>query len=222
MYVHLYDNSTFNWHLNDGRALRIVQTTNYPWEGNVKLTVTPAEPGEFTLYVRIPGWSQKSTVRVNGSSVAAERPGTYLPIRRRWSAGDTVELSFDMSTRLLKANPAVADDRGRIAFQRGPIVFCMEGLDQAAADRSPNLVGYIAKPDGETTAHYEPELLGGVLVLEHPGSLAHSAADTGLYYPTADNQPVAESPATLRLIPYYAWANRAPSAMQVWIPYRSA
>lgn len=221
VYVHLYDNSTFNWHLNDGHALRIAQTANYPWEGDVKLTVTPAEPGEFTLYVRIPGWSQKNTVRVNGSPVAVEHPGTYLPIRRRWSAGDTVELSFDMSTRLLKANPAVTDDRGRIAFQRGPIVFCMEELDQAASDPSPNLVGYTARIDGETTAHYEAELLGGVMVLEHPGSLVRSP-DSGLYYAAADDRPASESPATLRLIPYYAWANRAPSAMQVWIPYRSA
>jgi uncharacterized protein len=230
VYVHLYDNSTFNWHLRDRRSIKIQQTTRYPWEGDVKLAVSPAEPSEFTLYVRIPGWSQQTTVRVNGSPLNGSplngaRAAVYLPIRRRWSAGDTVELSFDMSTRLLKANPAVNEDRGRVAFQRGPIVFCMEQLDQpggqhAGRERSASLVGYTAKLDAATTAHFEPDLLGGVLVLEHPGSAVQSPAEAGLYFSAAESEAPSESPTTLRLIPYYAWANRTPSAMQVWIPYR--
>jgi len=233
IYVHLYDNSSFNWRLHDGRAIRIQQTTRYPWEGGVKLAVIPAGPSEFTMYVRIPGWSRQTIVRMNGSPIESVQPGAYLPIRRRWSSGDTVELSFDMSTRLLKANPAVNEDRGRVAFQRGPIVFCMEQLDQArdgqAAGReqagrgrepSSSLVGYTAKLDAVTMAHYEPDLLGGVLVLEHPGTLIQSPTETGLYYSAAENAVLAESPATLKLIPYYAWANRTPSPMQVWIPYR--
>jgi DUF1680 family protein len=217
VYVHLYDNSSFKWHAG-GHPVHIVQTTRYPWEGDVKIAVSPAEPGEFTLNVRIPGWSQQSVVRVNGTPIADVRPG-YLPIRRHWSAGDAVELSFDMTTRLLKANPAVNEDRGRVAFQRGPVVFCMEQLDQAAVERSATLVGFSAKLNGSTTAHYEPDLLGGVLVLEHPGAIAQNPTETGLYYSAAESKPPALSPTTLRLIPYYAWANRAPSAMQVWIPY---
>jgi hypothetical protein len=220
VYVHLYDNSTFNWRVA-GHLIRIVQTTRYPWEGDVKIAVSPTEPSEFTLNVRVPGWSQRSVVRVNGTPIADVRPG-YLPIRRRWSAGDIVELSFDMTTRLLKANPAVNEDRGRVAFQRGPVVFCMEQLDQAAVERSASLVGFSAKLDASTTAHYEPDLLGGVLVLEHPGAIAQNAADTGLYYSAAESKQPALSPTTLKLIPYYAWANRAPSAMQVWIPYSFA
>jgi hypothetical protein len=169
-------------------------------------------------------------VRVNGTPVESVRTGSYLPIRRRWAAGDTVELSFDMTTRLLKANPAVNEDRGRVAFQRGPVVFCMEQLDQAGGgqassepagrEHSSSLVGYTAKLDAATTAKYEPDLLGGVLVLEHPGAIVKGPTETGLYYSAAENVAPAESSATLRLIPYYAWANRAPSPMQVWIPYR--
>ena len=219
VYVHLYDNSTFNWHLNDGSPIRIQQETRYPWEGDVKLTVSPAEPREFTLFVRIPGWSQQTAVRVNGSPLVGVRSGAYLPIRRRWSAEDTVELSFDMSTRLLKANPDVNEDRGRVAFQRGPIVFCMEMLDQPAAGRFSDLAAYTASLGASTAAHFEPGLLGGVLVLEHPGSIVQSPTDTALYYSAAESEKPSESPATLSLIPYYAWANRAPSAMQVWVPY---
>ena len=92
------------------------------------MTISPATPAEFTVYVRIPGWSANSSVKVNGSELRGARPGEYLPIRRRWSANDSIELSFDMKTRLLESNPAVAEDRGRVAFQRGPIVFCMERL----------------------------------------------------------------------------------------------
>ena len=220
VYVHLYDNSSLQWKLRDGTPLKMVQETRYPWEGGVKLTVSPAQPSEFTLFVRIPGWSRQNAVSVNGSPLEGMRPGAYFPIRRRWSAGDTVELSFDMTAHMLKANPAVADDRGRVAFQRGPIVFCMEMLDQPAAGQSPGLVGYTAHLDGETTAHYDGDLLNGVMVLEHAGSIVQTAADTSLYFPAAGAEKTTVSPTKLRLIPYYAWANRAPSPMQVWIPYR--
>ena len=146
------------------------------------------------------------------------RPGAYLPIRRRWSGNDTIELNFDMSTQQLRANPAVVEDRGRIAFQRGPIVFCMEKLDQPARQEAAHLAGYIAKPGGATTSHYEPDLLEGVMVLEHPASLTQSAGEGGLYI-AGEPAKAPEISTTLRLIPYYAWANREPSAMQVWIPY---
>jgi len=222
VYVHLYDNSTFNWYLHDGTALRIQQETKYPWEGEVKLTVSPAQPTEFTFFVRIPGWSHKSGVRVNGAPVDDVRSGAYLPIRRRWTAGDVVNLSFDMTTRLLKANPAVVEDRGRVAFQRGPVVYCMELLDQPAREHTANLVGYTTQLDATTTAHFEPDMLDGVLVLEHPGTITRNPAGTGLYFAAGAIQTPSESPSTLRLIPYYAWANRAPSPMQVWVPYRSA
>lgn len=220
VYVHLYDNSVIHWRLHDGTAFGLAQETRYPWEGDVKLTVTPEQPSEFTLYVRIPGWSRNSRVRVNGAPVVDARPGAYLPIRRRWQSGDTVDLSFDMSPRLLKANAAVNEDRGRIAFQRGPIVFCMEHLDQPDAAESGSLVGYVAQPEGTTAAHFESGLLDGVLVLEHPGTIVRDPTETSLYYSASSTEKRTETATKLRLIPYYAWANRTPSAMQVWIPYR--
>jgi DUF1680 family protein len=151
--------------------------------------------------------------------VDGARPGAYLAIRRRWSANDTIELSFDMTTRLLKANPAVSEDLGRVAFQRGPIVFCMEHLDQAGHEREMNLAGYAARLDAKTASRFDESLLDGVMILEHPGTLSRSSSDEQLYFVAAENAKTEETPATLRLIPYYAWANRGPSAMQVWIPY---
>jgi uncharacterized protein len=219
VYVHLYDNSAMNWHLHDGNALNIRQKTNYPWEGEVEITVAPASPSEFTVHVRIPGWSVKNAVKVNGAEVSGARPGEYLAIRRHWSTRDTIQLSFDMTPHLLKANPAVNEDRGRIAFQRGPLVFCMEHLDQINQEPSIDIASYTVKLDGDTTAHFEPNLLDGVMILSHPGYINRSPADLSLYYSADEKMNSRQIATTLKLIPYYAWSNRNLSSMQVWIPY---
>jgi DUF1680 family protein len=221
LYVHLYDNNAMDWHLQDGTALKLQQTTNYPWSGDVKLTVSPATPAEFTLYLRIPNWSGKNSIKVNGAPVSNAKPGEYLALRRHWSPNDIVDLTFDMSTQLLKANPAVADDRDRVAFQRGPVVFCIEHLDQPSLTAS-DLANLTVHLDGATSTHYDPNLLGGVMVLEHPGTLAHTTPDPTLYYSAATAEQSAPKPTSLKLIPYYAWANRDPAAMEVWIPYLPA
>lgn len=218
VYVHLYDNSEMNWRLHDGTGINIQQETNYPWSGAVKLTVSPATPSEFVVNVRIPGWSAKSEVKVNGAVISGARPGEYLAIRRRWSANDSIEMNFDMTTRLLKANPSVNEDRGRVAFQRGPIVFCMEHLDQTNHEYGMNLAGYTVRLGASTASRFDPTLLDGVMVLDHPGSVSSPLPDVGLYYPVEETRKAQESPTTLKLIPYYAWANRGPAAMQVWIP----
>jgi DUF1680 family protein len=222
VYVHLYDNSEMNWHLHDGNGLKILQETNYPWKGQVKLTVSPAAPAEFAMYLRIPGWSAKNSVKVNGAPISGVRAGEYLAVRRKWSANDIVEMDFDMTTNLLKANPAVSEDRGRVAFQRGPIIFCMEHIDQPdQLDRAGagNLSGYVVHLGEDTKASFDANLLNGVMTLEHPGTIRRAAADPGLYFPASENLEAKEIPTTLKLIPYYAWANRGPAAMQVWIPY---
>jgi DUF1680 family protein len=183
------------------------------------MTVSPATQSEFVMYVRIPGWSTKNSVKVNGMEITGAKPGEYLAIRRRWAENDTIDLNFDMTTRLLKANPAVTEDRGRVAFQRGPIVFCMEHLDQPEHNDGMNLAGYTVLPDKATTAHFEPELLEGVMVLTHPATISKTATDTALYFPVSTPK-APESPTTVKLIPYYAWANRESASMQVWIPYK--
>ena len=221
VYVHLYDNSEMNWHLHDGTGLKVQQKTNYPWSGNVKMTVSPATPKEFVMYVRIPGWSTKNSVKVNGKDIAGGKPGEYLAIRRRWAENDTIDLGFDMTTHLLKANPAVTEDRGRVAFQRGPIVFCMEHLDQPDHGVGMNLAGYTVLPGETTTEHFDANLLDGVVVLTHAATISKTATDMALYFPASTPKPP-ESPTTVKLIPYYAWANRESASMQVWIPYKDA
>lgn len=222
VYVHLYDNCEMNWRLENGTGLRIAQKTHYPWDGEVHLTVSPSAPAEFAVYVRIPGWSARNKVMVNGSPVAGATPGSYLKIQRKWTPGDTIDLSFDMNTQMLKANPAVDEDRNRVAFQRGPVVFCMEGLDQTEECRDAGNAYVMARLDAKTGAHFDSVLLDGVMVLDHAGSVSQPAAARALYSPAGEDVRVEQKPTVLKLIPYYAWANRTATTMQVWVPYISA
>jgi hypothetical protein len=219
VYVHLYDNSRMSWRLEDGTGLRMEQKTNYPWEGEVHISVFPEAARDFTVYVRIPGWSSKNSASVNGTPLSGIEPGKYLAVRRHWSPGDSIKLNFDMTVQQVKANPAVAEDRGRVAFQRGPIVFCMEMLDQADAVQKSGFSNCVAEVTASSESRFVPDLLDGVMVLEHPGTVARSAARTSLYFGAGESRPQQETRTTLKLIPYYAWANRSRSAMQVWIPY---
>jgi DUF1680 family protein len=218
IYVHLYDNSELNWKLASGNSIRITQVTRYPWEGNVAMHVTPGHPEEFTLYVRIPEWSRNTTVKVDGKAAGNVVAGSYLPLRRVWSGGEVVEVSFDMTSRTVHANPAVADDTGRIAMQRGPIIFCMEQMDQAEQDPE-SFALMMARPGAEISSRYQADLLDGVVVLGQSGLIEKVSGDA--LYSSGSLKRSTQS-TELKLIPYYAWANRKPSSMQVWIPYSQA
>jgi DUF1680 family protein len=220
LYVHLYDNSVLDWHLENGTPLKIQQKTNYPWGGDVKLTLNPAQPADFTFYVRIPGWSTNARVAVNGRTVEGAQAGQYLPIKRNWKPGDVVTLSFPITTQIVAANPRVSEDTARVAISRGPMIYCMEGLDQESGTAlSDVLIRIDANAGKEFQDEYEAKLLDGLVVVHHNGA-AHetSSADEGLYIPVS-SAPLKTRPAKLTMIPYYAWANRQPTTMQVWSRY---
>ena len=220
VYVHLYDNSLLDWHLQNGTPLKIQQKTNYPWEGDVHLTVNPAQPADFTLYVRIPAWAIGSKVAVNGKTVEGARPGQYLPISRKWKPGDVVALSFPMTTEIVASNPRVSEDTGRVAVRRGPVVFCMEELDQPSGVALPDVAVRVSERAGEEfQVEYAANLLDGVVVLHHNGVAYDTASDEQALYMPMSSAPPKTRPAKLALIPYYAWANRQPTPMQVWTRY---
>jgi uncharacterized protein len=223
IYVHLYDNSQLDWHLEDGTGLKIGQKTDYPWDGSVEIAVSPAEPSEFTFYLRIPRWSDHAEVTVNGKALKDIAPGTYLPIRRRWIAGDVVRLEMTMKPQVLEANPRVADDLGRVAVQRGPLVYCLEGLDQGQGVALSDVALRVGKPpDGEFQTEYRSDLLDGVVVLHHPGFVAEYGASEGQLYSRYSGGAVKTRGIPLTFIPYYAWSNRLATAMQVWTPVLNA
>src|SRR5215467_4026212 len=218
LYVHLYENSQLDWKLQDGTPLGVEQKTNYPWAGAAEVSVSPAKPAEFTLYLRIPGWSNGTQVVVNGTPVSGATAGQYLALKREWKKGDLVKLEFDMKPQVIQANQRVVEAFGRVAVQRGPLVYCLEQMDQpdgvALYDVSFDLRG---SNGAQFREEFEKDLLGGVFVLTHPGTARIGPAVKGLY-----RRYSAEMPSTrkieLRLIPYYAWANRTETAMQVWTP----
>jgi len=222
VYVHLYDNSLLDWHLENGTGLKVRQKTNYPWDGSVEVAVAPAEPSEFTLFLRIPGWTDTAKVAVNGKTVASATAGQYLPIRRRWSSADTVTLHFNMAPQILEANAQVTENNGRVAVQRGPLVYCMEQIDQPAGAALKDVALDTRSTNAKFEEKFEKDLLGGILVLRHPGAVYEESADrSGLYF--SHNAPPRKShPARLTFIPYYAWANRVQTAMQVWTPMARA
>jgi DUF1680 family protein len=222
IYVHLFDNSVLNWHLEDGTNLKITQKTRYPWEGTVDFAVDPVKPTEFTFYLRIPGWSRDTKVRVNGEPInSGVKAGEYLPLRRRWQAGDQVQLALDMTPRLMVSSPRLEENVGRIALQRGPVVYCLEKLDQASVQALSN-VALVIKEDSPAgfSSEFRPDLLGGVVVVHHSGIESRGAGGRELlYHPVEDRAELTTQPMGLTFIPYYAWANRTPSAMKVWVPY---
>ena len=221
VYVHLFDNAELDWHLEDGRPLKMTQKTEYPWEGDVAITVTPAEPSEFCVYLRIPGWVRQAQVSVGGKSIPGVRPGAYLPIRRRWSPGETIRLQMDMTPQALAANPHVTEDTGRVAVERGPLVYCLEQLDQPQGVALSDGALLVGQKAGEFRSEYRSDLLGGVVVLHHPGAVYEGSSDSALYSPYSGVSRKSR-PALLTLIPYYAWANREPSFMEVWTPLLDA
>jgi uncharacterized protein len=220
LYVHLYDNSTLDWHLENGMPLKVAQKTNYPWDGDVKMTVSPSEPADFAMNLRIPGWAKSAKVAVNGKSVEGAKPGEYLTIKRRWSPGDTVTLAFPMVAEIVASNPRVEENLGRVAVQRGPIVYCMEGLDQnpAAADFSEVAIVVNSKSLKNFEVEHKPALLEGVTVLKHNGAVYDHGSDNAALYADATLAGPKARAESLMLIPYYAWANRKPTEMVVWIP----
>jgi DUF1680 family protein len=220
LYVHLYDNSVMDWRLENGMPLKVRQKTNYPWDGDVQLTLQPSEPADFTLHLRIPGWAKNAKVAVNGKTVEDAKPGEYLAIHRRWAPGDVLTLQLPMAAEVLASNPRVAENLGRVAVQRGPLVYCLEQLDQPSTiDLSGVSVVVNAQPSKTFETEFKGSLLDGVTVLHHNGAVSEIPSKNDALYVSADPNTPKKQPARLTLIPYYAWANRQPTSMQVWVPY---
>ena len=223
VYVHFYDNATLDWRLENGTGIKIAQKTNYPWDGDVEMTVTPAQASDFTLYLRIPGWSPNAKVTVNGAAVSGAVAGEYLALKRLWAPGDKVRVQLDMTPQVVASNPRLQDNRGRVAVQRGPLVYCIEQLDQPGVASLNDLALTVgADPGKEFQVETRKNMLGGIVVLQHAGVYFDKPlSQEPLYQPLGKDSAKAGRTVSMTLIPYYAWANREPSAMQVWMAVRS-
>ncbi|MCS7242963.1 MAG: glycoside hydrolase family 127 protein [Candidatus Caldatribacterium sp.] len=206
--VHLFVASTLQTDLR-GKSISLVQETDYPWGEEVRLQVLPEEPLEFTVAVRIPGWCRQPRLSVNGTelNLSPYLSQGYARVKRRWERGDILELFLPMPVERVRANPAVRDAAGKVALQRGPLVFCLEEVDNGA-----NLASIVLPEDTVLSATFVPDLLGGVVVLSGE-ALRESGSSPGLYSFVRPQRRVV----LLRAIPYYAWNNRGVGEMTVWI-----
>ena len=193
----------------DGTRVDVREVSNYPWSGDVTISIDPAEDKAFDLKLRIPGWCRGATAKVNGEPVALDAVNGYATVHRTWKKGDTVTLDLPMPAERIYANPHVVMDIGRVALQRGPLVYCLE-----EADNPGGTVQRFKLPRSSDIAVRKTELFDGIVQLTAEAQ-AVDEAEFGPLYRTA---PPKEAPATLTALPYYLWANRGQGSMVVWIP----
>jgi hypothetical protein len=187
----------------------LTQTSNYPWDGAVSIEIEPEAPTEFTLHLRLPAWCGKAALKVNGAAVDLDDVTSdgYAAIRREWRKGDRVELDLEMSIARLYANPEVRQDIGRVALARGPLIYCVEETDNAGQ------LHRLALPrTARIEAREEPNLLGGIVTLSAVASREEGWED-GLYR----TEPPEVNETKITAVPYFAWDNRDPGEMLVWL-----
>ncbi|MFT4022196.1 MAG: glycoside hydrolase family 127 protein [Flavihumibacter sp.] len=225
IYVNLYVANTATIQLPATKVV-LDQETGYPWKGDVKLTVNPEKNAAFALHLRIPGWAKGKaapgslysfledklpavSVLLNGKPVPVKTEKGFVVLNRSWKKGDVVSLTFPMEIQKIIANNSVKDDRQRFALQRGPLVYCLEGPD----NHDSAVQNIVVKKDAVFTAKFEPGLLNGVEVLQAKGNSSKKQVNSNALLHTEQE---------VTAIPYYAWNNRGPAEMEVWIAYNDS
>ena len=211
VWVNLYGGNELNTTTKGGEEIQIVQTSDYPWNEEITLTVKKLPKKNSAVYLRIPDGCKNAFVAVNGQpETQTIRPGSYVKLNRTWKAGDKINLTLPMKTRLMEANPLVEETKNQVAVKRGPIVYCLEGIDlpeenifntTLSAD-----IQLVKKEMNINNAHF--------IALEGIARIGgHTNWENTLYQ---EIKP-ADKPVKIRLIPYYAWGNRGQSDMTVWM-----
>lgn len=212
IWVHLYASNDAIIELGRN-VVTITQDTMYPWDGRVTVRVYPKIEDEFAVYLRVPGWVDNLRVRINGEllEIPKELP-TYIKIEKTWKYGDTIELSMEMPVKLIISDPRVISNTGKAAIKRGPIVYCLEQADNPNTDVWS--IGIVS--NGALKTRYVPDMLGGVALIEGEGYELRSVPQR--LYGELDKANIKTRKINFRAIPYYAWANREPGPMTLWIP----
>ena len=216
LWLHHYGGNQARTTLPDGAVVALRQETDYPWDEVVRITIDEAPACEISLMLRIPGWVDGASLRINGQ--ASDQPlaaQSYVELKRTWQAGDRIELRLPLRPRVIKAHAKAEEIRNHVAIMRGPIVYCLEG-DDLPGDVS--ILEVYAPDDMQLAARRESDLLGGVVTLGGKALRRFDANGSGRLYMEAGQEQ--EEPLDIRLIPYYAWNNRGIGEMTVWLPRR--
>ncbi len=218
--MNLYISNTSGFETGFGN-MQIEMKTDYPWKGEVNMEVNPEVPGSFAMMLRIPGWAgesplpgdlyyfadeakSKPEIFINDKKYNYELVDGYALIKREWKKGDQIRLELPMEIRKIKANEKIADDRGKLAVSRGPVVYCAEWIDNNGKARN-----IMVDSDVVFENSFKPEMIDGIEILEAEGYKVS----------LDDNDRLVKEKDDLLLIPYYAWAHRRIGEMLVWLPY---
>ena len=199
--------------------MKVVQTTDYPWDGKITLLIEEPSAAVQVIMVRIPGWVKGAIVTVNGTPIErVPEPGSYCRIERNWVAGDVVELNLPLPVRLLQSHPLVEETRNQVAVMRGPVVYCLESPDLPTGVR-PTDVAFARNSQFTIEAgNVSDKPLAGIPMLVGTGFHRQKGISwAGQLYQevaSADSQSI-----PIKLIPYYAWDNRGKSEMTVWVDW---
>jgi DUF1680 family protein len=209
--IHQYATASARTELVGGQQVGCDISTRYPLEGQVEITIPADRAGIWTLSLRIPDWAAGARLHVNGDERAAP-VGTYVQVSRQWRGGERIVLELPMPPRLTSADPRIDALRGAVAIERGPLVYCFEGLDQDVDIETVSIVG--------DPAAGEPHLqLPGIPTVGIDG-IKRQTAGAGLpYHASAQLGPTDTTDVRLTAIPYFAWANRDPTSMRVWLAH---
>jgi DUF1680 family protein len=210
--VNLYGGNTLRTHLLDGSEIHLEQSTQYPWNGEVAITMQKCKETPFEMRLRIPDWAKGTTVMLNGKNAGVEtKPGTYATIRRRWKVGDVLALEMPMDIKLVEGDPRIEEVRNQVTIKRGPVVYCIESPDLPAGT---DILDVYLPEQPDLIAQHRPNFLGGMMTISG-NALLRSDTQKGMYRTLT--RPAWESVRTT-FVPYYAWCNRGQSEMTVWMP----
>ncbi|MBI1298556.1 glycoside hydrolase family 127 protein [bacterium] len=195
-------------------AIAVRMETNFPWDGAVKFTVE--EAGNWALRLRVPDWAASPAVTVTGGAASFTEADGYIVLERSWQAGDVVEMTVAMEPMLVEGHPRVDPTRNSVAIVRGPLVYCLEGVDQ---DAGVNLFDVEIDVNVPLSTSWNDDLLGGLVTVAGTGVVADpSGWQETLYRPISASSAAVKEATKLVAVPYYAWANRGANTMRVWIP----
>jgi uncharacterized protein len=211
LYIHLYNQNRSEVQLG-GQKVQIEQQTHYPWDGEINITLNVDQPTQFELALRIPDWCHDYQLMVNGTAVDADVAKGYARLSRSWETGDTVTLSLAMPVERVMPHPNIRHDAGHVALQRGPVIYCLEEVDNGS-----QLANVTIPADSKLSASFDPELFGGVGVITGEAVRVEPVTwKGGLYQPQSQLQTTRTS-FEFKAIPYCFWANREPGEMRVWV-----
>lgn len=213
IYCNLYSGNQLSTKLKDGSVVKLAQESNYPWSDRIVIKMQQVPSKKFSLFLRIPSWCSKASITVNDQPVENIHAESYAEIERAWKKNDSIVLTLPMKTKLMESNPLVEDSRNMVAVKRGPVVYCLESTDLSKDEKVADIV-----IPASIQFTPQPINIAGSEVLALTGKASCRVNNNNWQNRLYQEFSSKTKETTIRLVPYYTWANRGHSEMSVWLP----